>query len=165
MPDFFTDSFEILFNKDWTTRGLAGVIAAIDRNALCEEYLAVALWNFCGRSRWLRGPGGGRLRPLDYQFPLKARQSDYGIGKVDLLALTEGGPLVIIELKVKPKNGRERGETPVKALMQGLRYAAIVEANQAVIAHEAQQHYKVCVSDERPIVQVLAPSGGRVGQN
>ena len=192
MSSFSTDSFEILFNKDWKTRGLAEAIAAVDRNALCEEYgvlvksapcrsgkryfvghngklsgkggsnrreehLAVALWNFCGRSRWLRRPDGGRLRLLDYQFPLKARRSDYGIGKVDLLAATEVGRLVIIELKVKPRGGQDRGETPVKALIQGLRYAAIVEANQAVIAHEAQEHYKVRVSTERPIVQVLAP--------
>ena len=48
-------------------------------------------------------PGGGRFRLLDYQFPLKAQESDQGIGKVDLLGVTDQGRLMAIELKVKPR--------------------------------------------------------------
>jgi hypothetical protein len=60
--------------------------------------------------------------------PLKARRNDAGLGKLDLLGVTE---------------------TPA-ALMEALRYAAIVEANHAIIANEAKAAFKVNVSDNLP---------------
>ena len=119
-----------------------------------EEHLAVALWNL--KKCWPR-LGGGWFTLLDYQFPLKAQQGDKGIGKVDLLGLTERGRLMVIELKVKPPGDNNRGETPATALMQGLRYAAVVQANHAVIAAEAKRRFSVTITAEPPIVQVLAP--------
>ena len=41
--------------------------------------------------------------------------------------------------------------------MQGLRYAAVVEANRGVIAREAKALFKRDITDEPPIVQILAP--------
>ena len=69
---------------------------------------------------------------------------------------------MVIELKVKPKGENYRGDSPAAALMQGLRYAAIVEANIKVIAGEAKRHpgdrFKdVTIVEESPIVQILAP--------
>ena len=119
-----------------------------------EEHLAIALWNL---KRWWPRPDGWRFRLLDYQVPLKAQQSNKGIGKVDLLGITDQGRLMVIELKVKPNEEKNRGETPVKALMQGLRYAAIVEANREKITVDAKRCFKVDVVAERPLVQVLAP--------
>lgn len=119
-----------------------------------EEHLAIALWNL--KEHWPR-PGSGRFRLLDYQFPLKASRSDRGIGKVDLLGVTDRGQLMIIELKVKPRGGGNRGDTPLLALMEGLRYAAVVKANLSVIAKEAADRFKVNITDEPPIVQILAP--------
>lgn len=119
-----------------------------------EEHLAIALWNLKGF--WPR-PGGGQFALLDYQFPLKARQGDKGIGKIDLLGLTDRGQLMVIELKVKPPGDNNRGETPAAALMQGLRYAAVVQANHDVIAGEAKRRFSVTITAEPPIVQVLAP--------
>lgn len=119
-----------------------------------EEHLAVALWNLKGR--W-PCPDGGWFRLLDYQVPLQAQRSDQGIGKVDLLGLTDQGQLMVIELKVKPDGDNKRGEPPVKALIQGLRYAAIVEANRKQIAEEAERCFGVDVVAERPLVQVIAP--------
>ena len=44
------------------------------------------------------------------------------------------------------------------ALMQGLRYAAVVDANNDVIGREAVESRGVpFVSNQRPIVQILAP--------
>ena len=43
------------------------------------------------------------------------------------------------------------------ALMQGLRYAAIVDANRAEIAEEVECLFGEDISEEPPIVQVLAP--------
>ncbi len=117
-----------------------------------EEHLAIALWNL--KRCWPR-PGGGWFTLLDYQFPLKARQGDKGIGKIDLLGLTDRGRLMVIELKVKPHG--DDGDPPAAALIQGLRYAAVVWANHAVIADEAKRRSSVTITAEPPIVQVLAP--------
>ena len=202
MPTFSPCEYPILFQKAWRTTGFAKDIAALDRNALHDEYeklvhsaprrsdknkayfvehagkesaensnrreeiLAKALWKL--NHSWPH-PGGGGFRLLDYQFPLKAQQSDKGIGKVDLLGVTDQGRLMVIELKVKPDDGT-RGETPMKALMEGLRYAAIVKANQDAIAKEAKvnewirkhlHELGICskteISEAPPLVQILAP--------
>lgn len=121
-----------------------------------EEHLALALWN--QDKPWPRShPVDGWLRLIDYQFPLKARQSDQGIGKVDLLGITDRGRLTVIELKVKPRSAGNRGDTPLLALMEGLRYAAVVEANRDVIAREAKVLFERDITKEPPIVQILAP--------
>ena len=119
-----------------------------------EEHLAIALWRLKGC--WPR-PDGTRFRLLDYQFPLKAQRSDSAVGKVDLLGVTDQGRLMVIELKVKPQVKNSRGECPAAALMQGLRYAAIVEANGGAIAAEAAHSFNVNIVGESPIVQILAP--------
>ena len=119
-----------------------------------EEHLAIALWRMEGS--WPR-PGKGRLRLLDYQLPLKAQQRDPGIGKVDLIGVTDCGRLIVIELKVKPEEDTDRGESPAVALMEGLRYAAIIDANRTEIAQEVKCLFDTEVSEEPPIVQVLAP--------
>ena len=62
---------------------------------------------------------------------------------------------MVIELKVKPTNSR--GDAPVSAMMQGLRYAAIVEANLNVIAKEAKEQFDVRIVEDVPVVQILAP--------
>ena len=118
-----------------------------------EKHLAIALRRL--EARWLRA-GGGRVRLLDYQFPLKASRSDTGLGEVDLLGATDQGRLVVIELNVRRKDG-SRGDTPLLALMEGLRYAAVVHANHRAIAAEARERCAIDVSEEPPIVQIMAP--------
>ena len=118
-----------------------------------EDHLAIALWRLGSGPR----PASvGRLRLLDYQFPLYASASDKGLGKVDLLGATDAGRLAIVELKVPHATGARR-ESPLRALMQGLRYAAVVQANHCAIAVEARDHFAIELSDEPPIVQILAP--------
>ena len=122
-----------------------------------EEHYAIALWNL--KAKWPR-PDGGSFTLLDYQFPLRAQRSDKGIGKIDLLGVTGQGQLMVIELKVKPNN--DRGDSPLSALMQGLRYAAIMTANQNAIAKEAIQKKVMLgfdgkITKQPPIVQLLAP--------
>ena len=192
MSSLSADNFSILFNNNWGVQGLANTIAGIDRDVLCREYyelkrsaprrrdkgkryfvrhsgklstksgsnrleehLAIALWNL--NEYWPRHDGGW-FRLLDYQFPLKAQRSDKGIGEVDLLGVTDKGRLMVIELKVR----NARDQSPVWALMQGLRYAAVVEANFKVIASEAENHsgdrFKdVNIIETSPIIQILAP--------
>ena len=116
---------------------------------------AIAIWRFRD-ARWPR-PDGGWWRCLDYQFPLKAEQANAGVGKVDLLGVTESGRLVVSELKVPPV-GKGRGKGPMDALMQALGYAAIVEANSTTIGEEAMDVFGVpSISEEPPMLQILAP--------
>ena len=60
---------------------------------------------------------------------------------------------MVIELKC-PRSGR--GQSPAHALMEGLRYAAIVEANIHTLASSARERFG-CKTDAEapPIVQIL----------
>ena len=117
-----------------------------------EELLARELCAQDPRWPW---PDGGRFRLLDYQVPLKAQQNDTRIGKIDLLGLTDAGRLVVIELKVDGPDG-QRSDPPPSALMEALRYTAILQANQLNIANEAKAKFGVCVSDkEFPAIVLL----------
>ena len=92
-----------------------------------EEHYAMALWNL--QRRWPRR-GGGWHCFLHYQTPLKAKRAD-SIGKIDLFGVTDGGRLMVVELKYRRKGSPD---SPALALMEGLRYAAAVEANLLPIA-------------------------------
>lgn len=119
-----------------------------------EEHLAMALWHLkanwpCNRVE--------TFRLLDYQFPLKSARGDKGIGKIDLLGLTDSGRLIVVELKVPSRSASNRGEAPVSALLQGVRYAAIVQANLQFIDSEIQRRFDKKVTGPPPVVQILAP--------
>ena len=131
-----------------------GVPSGTKKSNRYEEHLEMALWNL--RGSW-PPPEYGPFSLLDYQFPLQASRADKDIGEIDLLGLTENGRLMIIEMKVDQLTD-SNNETPMAALMQGLRYAAIVQANQERIAKEAESHCNVSVATEDPpVVQILAP--------
>ena len=117
-----------------------------------EEHLAIALFN--EKSEW-SAPCGGVLRLLDYQFPLKSRRNDKGIGKIDLLGITDEGRLTVIELKIHPKSEKERGDNPMTALMEGLRYTAIVQANQDNIIIEAKAKFGIEIRDTPPVIWLM----------
>jgi hypothetical protein len=113
-----------------------------------EEHLAVALW--CRAELAL--PNGELLRLLDYQTPLKSVRADNGIGKIDLLGLHADGALAVVELKVEQNTEDRRF-----ALLEGLIYAAIVEANIAQIAKEFGDAHRRTIVTARPRVLVIAP--------
>lgn len=88
-------------------------------------------------------------------MPLKAKRADKGIGEIDLLGATEAGKFIVVELK-SPRLGR--GDSPMHALMEGLRYAAIAEANLDALASEASARFGRGLDCQLPpIVQVLGP--------
>lgn len=140
--------------KQYFVKGHNGIPSGTSASNRYEEHLAIALWK---QERFWPRADGSQFYLLDYQFPLQARQSDKGIGKVDLVGLTTKRRLVVIELKVRPKSENDRGETPAAALLQGLRYAAIVQANLDAIAREVEHLFKVTIDKRPPIVQLLAP--------
>ena len=134
--------------------GHDGRLQAKNPSRPSEDHLAIALWRL---KALLPQTVGDPVRLLDYQFPLRvAARPDAGLGDVDLLGATDQGRLAVVELKVQRARS-SRGDTPVLALMEGLRYAAVIDANRRAIAAEVRTRFAINVSDEPPIVQVLAP--------
>ena len=101
-------------------------------------------------------PGRKTLEILDYQTPLKARQGDEGVGKVDLFGLIDGCRLTVIELKVRPATSGY-GDTPLRAYLEALAYCAIVEANASEIASEASTRFNKSIDNRPPGLVVMAP--------
>lgn len=121
-----------------------------------EEHLAGALFNTCQKGGKFDLPNRQRLDIIDYQFPLKARQGDKGIGKVDLFGVIDGNIPCVIELKVAGAGGRKK-DTPLRAFLEGLAYCAIVESNMSEIAKEAKDRFNLQFKIPRPHLIVLAP--------
>lgn len=118
---------------------------ALGRRA--EERLAMALFN----RGVLEIQGGGKLHLIDYQTPLKAIRSNRGVGKVDLIGVSEEG-LVIVELKVA--NSREDRRI---GLLEALIYAAILEENLGAIILELQARGHLVTRSSRPSIYLIAP--------
>ena len=92
--------------------------------SLTEKRLAIAIWNY---EKLTLPCEHGFIRLPDYEFPLRATGYDKAIGEVDLLGLTDCGVLSVIELKYMKDN--DPGDSPLFALVEALRYSAIIEAN------------------------------------
>ena len=82
------------------------------------QHLALALWSASRTAGPITLPTGGSLEVLDFQTPLKARQNDKGVGKVDLFGLVDNCRAAVIELKVLPTTGH--GDTPLRAYLEAL---------------------------------------------
>ena len=117
-----------------------------------EEHLAIALVN--DEPSWSM-PDGGSIELLDYQVPLKAQTSDAGIGKIDIFGLNDSTIPVVIELKVL---GKGNPDTPLRALLEGLAYAAIVEANESAFRSEISGMERRTITSGRPDLLIAAPS-------
>jgi hypothetical protein len=116
-----------------------------------EEHFAIAMVN---GQQGFKLPDGTALELLDYQVPLKARRADREIGKIDMFGLTEHGRPVVVELKVIGHSDGSSDPPPV-ALLEGLRYAAIIEANLERIAHELRTKFGREMRTEKPDVVIL----------
>lgn len=119
-----------------------------------EEHLALALFN---QSTQFNFPSGRDLNIIDYQTPLKSKQGDKGIGKIDLFGVIDNSIPAVIELKIDSTKGR-KADTPLRALLEGLAYCAVVEANILDIADEAKSMFSLHVTQTRPDLIVMAPN-------
>lgn len=63
----------------------------------------------------------------------------------------------MVEVKVPIRDEKKRGEPPVAALFQGLRYSAIVQANLAAITGEIRRRFNLQVTESQPALHILAP--------
>jgi hypothetical protein len=121
-----------------------------------EEHLAFELWKSSGQGTRMMLPTGATLEILDYQTPLKAKQKDEGVGKVNLFGLIDDRRLTVIELKVRPARGG-RGDTPLRAYLEALAYCAIVESNASEIASEASSRFNKSIDEGSPALVIMAP--------
>ena len=118
-----------------------------------EEHLALAIYNASRENRLLPAlPDGRLLTILDYQTPLKAQRDDRGVGKVDLIGVIDADLLCVIELKIHGSRNA-LSDTPLRAMLEGFAYCAIIEANSSDIADEA----RLSLSAPRPALLVMAP--------
>ena len=136
--------------------GHSGITSSGKASNRREEHLAVALFNASQEGVPLKLPDGSSLKFLDYQLPLKARQGDKGIGKVDLFGVINGTQSSVIELKIHPA-GTGYGDTPLRAFLEALAYCAIVEANADDVASESLYNFNLKLKVNRPSLIVLAP--------
>jgi hypothetical protein len=99
-----------------------------------EEHVGQALVRHCGeRGAGLPLPDDDfSLLPLDYQVRVKTGPLDdpatKGIGRIDMLALTSDDRLAVVKLRVLEPSATRCGvgDTPLRALLEGLAYTAIV---------------------------------------
>lgn len=132
-----------------------GVTSSGNFSNRSEEHLAVALFNATKKGKVFFLNARQKLSFLDYQFPLKARQDDKGIGKVDLFCALGNTTPAVAELKVAGKSNL--GDTPLRALLEGLAYCALVEANADVIAKEAKRKFGIDLKVGKPELLIMAP--------
>ena len=146
------------------------------RNGKDPEHLAMALLGASKAAEageeaeaGLELPEGGRLTLLDYQMPVATAAVDKslgdadpnkGIGKLDLLGLLQDGRLAVVVVKFVPPSATRggTGDTPLRALLDGLALTAIVDANRDAIAEEVSEATGRDVSAEAPALILLGGS-------
>jgi len=121
-----------------------------------EEHLALALFNESRANKEFILPDGRLLEFIDYQTPLKAKQSDKGIGNVDLFGVIDNTVPAVIELKIEGIDGG-RADSPLHALIEGLAYCAIIEKNLPKISDEASTKFNKHFNASKPTLIELAP--------
>lgn len=139
-----------LNHKPYLVKEHFGFPSGDEKSNRREEHLGLALFN---QSTPCNLPDGRDLNIIDYQTPLKSKRSDKGIGEVDLFGVIDSSIPAVIELIIEGLNGR-KADTPLRALLEGLAYCAIVEAN---IADEARAKFNLHVTPKRPDLFVMAP--------
>lgn len=139
------------------------------RNGKDPEHLAMALLRSEREDPEKGGlplPEGGKLTLLDYQVPLATAAPDKdqgdadpnkGVGKVDLLGLMPDDRLAVVVVKFVPPSATRggTGDTPLRALLEGLAHTAIVDANREAIGAEVQAATGRTVSGEAPALIML----------
>lgn len=128
-----------------------------------HEHLAIALVNrFRAAGEGLdlpAAPAGDTFDSLAYQVPLKVRQSDPDtrIGKVDLVGCVPENRLALAMLKFVPPTATRgsTGDTPLRALLEGLAYTAIIQANRQEVLAEIDEAYGRQISEEPPVLILL----------
>jgi len=130
-----------------------------------DEHLSLALTEYCTReSTALELPDeAGSVSFVQAQVPLKSAAEDKskgaadpnkGVGRIDMLGVGDEDRLVIAQVRyLAPSASRGRtGDTPLRALLEGLSAAAIAQANLAALREEVAAKSGRSVSDGPPVL-------------
>jgi hypothetical protein len=102
-----------------------------------------------------------RLQLLDYHVRVKTGAlndpATKGIGRIDLIGLVDER-LCVVKLRfLEPSATRcGVGDTPLRALLEGLAYSAIGAANRSELGLEISERFGRSVGDEPPLLLLLA---------
>ena len=123
-----------------------------------DEHLVVALHNYCKDNGALELPDGTSLDLFDYQVGLRTDKDDKNVKPIDLLGITDEGRLAVVVLKFVPPQATRgtTGETPLRAVLEGLAQCAAIEANRADIIADAKSELDRDVADETPLILIAA---------
>jgi hypothetical protein len=131
-----------------------------------EEHLSLALLKHCRDSgEGLNIPGLGNLDLLAAQVPLATASGDRsmgdadpnkGVGKIDLLGVGPEDRMVVVKVKFAAREATRggTGDTPLRALLDGLAQSAMASANREALASELAAGRPL--SDQPPLLTLLA---------
>jgi hypothetical protein len=131
-----------------------------------QDQLALALLRHAvDPARALALPDGSAIQLVGCRVPLRTAPADSkqpedpnrGVGDLDLLGVSDAGRLAVIALAhVEPDAARTgTGETPLRALLEGLASAAIAWANRDALREEIAAACAREVGDEPPLLLLL----------
>jgi hypothetical protein len=142
----------------------SGKPAAERRRTRDGEHLGAALVRHCRASEGtlLDLPGSDeRLELLDYHVRVKTGSADdpatKGIGRIDLIGLVDER-LCVVKLRfLEPTATRcGVGDTPLRALLEGLAYGAIAASNRSELEQEISSRFERSMGDTPPLLILLA---------
>lgn len=131
-----------------------------------EAHLSIALLGHCHSGEGLALPHVGPIDLLAAQVPLAAGSVDrslgdadpnQGIGKVDLLGVGPEDRLVVVKLKYAAPGATRggTGDTPLRALLDGLAQTAICSANREALASELAAPAGRTLADGPPLFALV----------
>ena len=143
-------------------------LAAARRPGRDEEHASLALAECCrGSDAGLPLPDdGGRVEFLHAQIPLKTAAEDRtkgdadpnkGIGKIDLIGIGPDDRLVVGKVKYLAPGAKRggTGDTPLRAMLEGLAWTAIAAANREALQQEITERGGRSSSDAPPILMLI----------
>jgi len=129
------------------------------------DQLAIALVNHARQAgrplplpARLHGEDAGSVDLLDYHVPVKLVASEPpGVGRVDCLGLGPDERLAVVVLQyVAPSASRgSTGDTPLRALLEGLACCALLEADREALGAELKTAFGRSVSSEPPVLLLV----------
>jgi hypothetical protein len=122
-----------------------------------DEHLPIALYNWCKDQGALELPDGAPLDLIDYHVNLQAGKEDKAVGNIALLGVTEEDRLAVVVMKFVPPQATRgtTGDTPLRGLIEGLAYSAILSANIEAVVEDAKSELGRKVSSEPPLVLII----------